>query len=98
MTETVKALIVCGAVLAVFAAIGACCEWHDRKAKMRRMVWDNLDSAYANGFFEPGEQLHALPAFEVAYDMVTYADDCFNLDPVRLTPYVYAWMQHRGLA
>jgi hypothetical protein len=61
------------------------------------MVFTLLDNAYANGYFEPGEQCHGMTADELAYDMTLYAPDCENLRPEFLTPYVRAWMQQKGL-
>lgn len=68
-----------------------------RRFSKRRAVFGNLDSAFANGYFEPGEQLHNASPDEIAYDMTCYAPEFEDIRPETLTPYVRQWMQQKGL-
>lgn len=65
--------------------------------RVRRSVYDNLDSAMANGYFEPGEQLHDASPDEIAYDMTCYAPDFEGTSPVTIAPYVREWARGRWL-
>lgn len=85
----------------VIAAVGALAfsaiiDLRVRRNKLRRTVFDNLDSAAANGYFAPGEHLYGMPAGEIAYDLVCYADDFDTARPSSLVPYVREWMQRNG--
>jgi len=62
---------------------------------MRDKVFANLDSARDNGYFEKGAQLHGMSATEIASDMVAYAEDCQDDDPVTLIPFIEEWLNVR---
>jgi hypothetical protein len=58
---------------------------HDR-------VFDNLNNALANGYFDPGEQLHGATAYDIACDMIAFAADLEDLDdPEKLIPLIKEW-------
>lgn len=68
-----------------------------RQTKTRRAVFGNLDSAFTNGYFEPGEQLHNASPDEIAYDMTCYAPEFESARAETLTPYVRQWLRQKGL-
>lgn len=37
---------------------------------LRNIVFENLDNAMENGYFEPGEMLHGSSAEDIAGDMI----------------------------
>lgn len=69
-----------------------------RSTLLRGIVFDNLDSAAQNGYFEPDEHLHGMSPDEIAYDMVLHAVDCSEFVTPELTPYVRQWLRERGWA
>lgn len=71
--------------------------WVLRKyRRIRRMVFDNLDSARDNGYFAPGEYLFAMSTEEIAHDLSCFAQDCEGMKPATLKPHVIAWERARG--
>lgn len=82
-------------VAAQIGAIAAGVFW--KRWRLRRVVWSNLNAAYANGYFEPGEQCHDITAEDLAYDMVCYASDCEDFAPYELLPSVRTWLSWKGL-
>lgn len=79
--------VVVGVWLAVIVYMG-CVEVRNRRAALQRIVFCDLDSAYANGYFEPGEQCHTMTALDLACDLVAYDDDLCDRYAPRLEPYV----------
>lgn len=63
----------------------------------RKMVFTQLDYAAQNGYFKLGEHCHGMSADEIAYDMVCYCEDCKNLRPEFIAPYVREWLRGRWL-
>ena len=61
--------------------------------RLRDTVFANLDSARSNGQFERGGYLHGAVPCEIAYDLITYAEDCENENPDDLLPHVKSWME-----
>lgn len=82
----------CGLVLLTAAAA----VWQ-RRRRVQRAVFDNLDSAYGNGYFEPGEHLHGATSWEVAGDLSLYAEDFGDTEPWKLEPHVQTWLRYKGL-
>lgn len=70
-------------------------DWRTWK-RLRRVVFSNLDSAYDNGYFKPGEYLFAMSAWELADDMVLNAADCEGMKPAKLVPHIHAWERKMG--
>lgn len=67
------------------------------RQRLRHSVFDNLDSAYENGYFDAGEQLFGATAAEIAQDMALYAVDFEGLYYVDdITPHVRAWLYRKG--
>ena len=66
-------------------------------AMLRSRVYNNLDFAAQNGYFEPGEHCHDMTADEIAYDLACYAADLDDRRPEELTPHVRRWLKKRGL-
>lgn len=77
----------------VTSCIGA---WSDRRA-LRRTVYQNLDSAYGGGQFEADGYCAGLSAFELALDLTTYAEDCYDVNARKLVPHVRDWLFQKGL-
>lgn len=87
------------AYLALAAAamfIGYLVERKIRRGRLRRIVFEQLDNAFANGHFEPAN--NASPD-EIAYDMTCYSPefDENGTRPETLTPYVREWLHQKGL-
>lgn len=70
---------------------------HERRTKLQRLVFDNLDSAAANGYFASGEHCHDMTTDELAYDLTCYAPDLEGVSSVALVPYVEQWKLTRGV-
>lgn len=70
-------------------------EWRLGLYALRRRVFSDLDSAYANGYFEFGEQLYDATAAEIAVDLVAYGDN-YN-SPHTLISHVRAWARQKGM-
>lgn len=66
-----------------------------RRHELADAVFNGLDNALENGYFELGEQLHAASPDEIAYDMQAYAD-CGDYTVAELRPYVRKWLKKRG--
>lgn len=67
------------------------------KRRLRRAVFANLDSAYENGYFEPGEYLHRAGARSITFDLRAFAPDMFDHPANKLLPYVAEWLDQKGL-
>ena len=65
--------------------------------RLRRRVFANLDNAYENGYFEPGEYLYGASACGVSWDLRAFAEDMYEYDAATLKPHVQAWLSHKGL-
>lgn len=90
------ALVIIGVIW--LAAIGTGLGWLAYEAfRLRRLVFVNLDAAYANGYFEPGEQLYGMTSDDIAHDMTCYAVDFEDTDAATLAPHVWSWRCERGL-
>lgn len=63
---------------------------------LRTKVFSNLDSAEANGYFDPGEQLDGVTADEIADDMIALAEDCESSTQSELLPFVEEWLAMHG--
>lgn len=61
---------------------------------MQDVIFRNLDCARENGFFDPGEQLHAASPEEIAGDLRAYAEDCAGFDEEDMEAHVRAWLAH----
>lgn len=89
------------ALVFVLVAIGTGLFWlYERvtaKSRLRRAVWANLDSAYKNGYFEPGEPLHMESARGVTFDLRAYAPDMHEMPADKLLPHVQKWLAYKGL-
>lgn len=89
---------VVGAIFLIGTARAACdslWDWYAhrrRKTLVRRVVFRDLNSAAANGCFEPGGQLHNMTADEIAYDMTRGIESCDEARPERLTPFINEWL------
>lgn len=70
--------------------------WLGQRKHVRRLVFDNLDSARDNGYFAPGEYLFAMSTEEIAHDLSCFAQDCEGMKPATLKPHVIAWERARG--
>lgn len=64
----------------------------------RRLVFVVLDSAYQNGYFQPGEHLYGCSPDEIAYDITTYAIEFEDTPPENIAPYVRQWLRHKGMS
>lgn len=87
--------IAIGAIIVLVNMLYAACGLVARRRGLRRIVFDNLDSAAENGYFEPGEHLDAMTADEIAYDLTCYAEECGGYPVAELAPYVRLWLQKR---
>lgn len=67
------------------------------RRRLRRQVFSNLDSAYENGYFEPGEYLSDMTAHSLSYDLKMYAPDLDDKAPHQLLPYVRDWLFQKGI-
>lgn len=68
---------------------------------LQKIVWDNLDSAYRGGHFEPpatGGYYCGMSADAIAYDLTLHAEDCEGWRPEDLAPYVRRWLDKMGLS
>lgn len=92
-----KTAVIYFAIGVIVLFIACLFEHKIRRGKMRRSVCRNLDSAFTNGYFEPGEQLHNASPDEIAYDLTCFAVDFEDARPETLTPYVRQWMRQKGL-
>ena len=72
-------------------------QWANRR-RLRSVVYSNLNSAYESGHFEQDGYLHGLCALELAHDLTHYAEDCYDLQPRKLLPYVRAWLSEKGMS
>lgn len=77
--------------------IGVIGGWRSDRRRIRRQVFENLDSAYRNGYFEPGEYLNCMSPDEIAYDMTVYAEDCAPMEGPTLAQYVREWQYQKGM-
>lgn len=68
-----------------------------RRKLIRNLVFDDLDSAWDGGQFDPGNALQGETPEGVAYDMTCYATGCEDLTYHEMLPYVRKWMRMRGL-
>jgi hypothetical protein len=70
---------------------------------LRRLVWQNLDSAHEGRQFDNdgvhAGYLYGMGAAEVANDMSIYCEDLAGVyDEEELFPHVQAWMLDKGMA
>jgi hypothetical protein len=72
-------------------------DWRVRNRIVRRAVFENMDSAAANGYFAPGEQLHGATAHSIVMDLRAYAEDprLDNAGDKSLERHVRAWLSNR---
>lgn len=98
---TMLNLAVCALAVLLGALLWVCVASGPRgNGLTRKIVFENLDSAYAGGQFEPDGYWTERPlsANDIAEDLVVYAEDCGNLDPSYLEPYVREWLRYKGLS
>lgn len=99
MTATAQwGLVVYIVAAALALGIGEWINYNTRCNALRRSVFANLDSAYENGYFEPGEHLDGMSAGEVVLDMLMYAEDLQGNTHDDIAPYVHEWMEAKGLS
>jgi hypothetical protein len=60
----------------------------------REAIFENLDNAKENGYFEPGEYLHEHNAEDLAIDMMCYAEDCETSSVEYLKPFIQEWLDN----
>lgn len=59
---------------------------------LRKIVFENLDAALDNGYFEDPEGLQTFTVLEIANDMLAYAADIEDIDdPQLLVPFIAEW-------
>jgi hypothetical protein len=63
---------------------------------LKEIVFENLDHALENGYFEPGEQLHGATSEEIAGDMIAYAEDVEDYEKADLLPHIEKWLKEKG--
>ncbi len=68
-----------------------------RRAALRLAVHRSLDSAFENGYFQPGEQLHRAEAEDIAADLIAYAPDCEDAVQEELIAHVQEWLREKGM-
>ncbi|QJD54344.1 hypothetical protein [Aminobacter phage Erebus] len=63
-------------------------------SELKKIVFDNLDAAKENGYFEPGEQLHGSSAEDIALDLIAFACDCEDQEVGEslIVPFVEEWL------
>ena len=68
-----------------------------RRTRLRWYVFNDLDNAYSNGYFEPEEHCHGMTADDLAQDLLLYSEggSAYYADDV--TPYVREWLTKKGL-
>jgi hypothetical protein len=59
---------------------------------LRSIVFENLDSAFENGYFKKGELLHGATLVEIANDMLAYSEDLEDETVDELLPFIREWM------
>lgn len=84
-------------IAALAMIVGYLVERGIKRGGTRRAIFADLDSAYENGYFTEGEQLHNASPDEIAYDMTCYSPQFENARPETLTPYVREWLRQKGL-
>lgn len=95
---TFGTVTVIAAIVAFAAIVGYCVHQHFERKHLCRSVWANLDSAYENGYFQPGEHCDRMTAEELTTDLALYAEDFDGMYyTVDIEPYVRMWLQSRGL-
>lgn len=63
----------------------------------RSVVFSNLDDAKSSGQFDHDGYLYGMSPYDIACDMVTYADNCVTYRPQTLVPFVREWLRENGL-
>lgn len=89
-------------IFGVFTVIAINAAWiargaYQRHCITRNLVFDDLDSAWDGGQFDPGNALQGESPEGVAYDMTCHATGCEDLTYHEMLPYVRKWMRMRGL-
>lgn len=87
-----KGLVV---IVIAYVALMAVCMSASRR--LRNRVFNNLDYAAENGYFEPGEYCHGMSAGELAYDLTCFSPDFEDARAVDLEPHAAAWKAKRKL-
>jgi hypothetical protein len=59
---------------------------------LRSIVFQNLDSAFENGYFQEGELLHGATFEEIANDMIAFSEDIEDETAADLLPFIREWM------
>ncbi len=62
----------------------------------KEQVFENLNSAKENGYFEPGQYLHEINAEDLALDMIFYAENCESCEVDDILPFVKQWIEYNG--
>jgi len=96
--------LVAGLGAAVLVAVWLVEVVQDRR--LRRLVWQNLDSAHEGGQFDPDGysndsgpgHLCGMTTFDVCADMALECEDVAGYSEEQLFPHVHAWMISKGLA
>jgi hypothetical protein len=64
---------------------------------LRDLVFENLNIAAGNGYFEKGEHLHEASPEEIADDMIYYAGDLEDCTREQILPHVKEWLEIRQI-
>ena len=61
---------------------------------LRELIFDGLDNAKENGYFNPGEMLHASSAKDIALDLLAFSDIGETIDSADdLIPHIEEWLK-----
>lgn len=60
---------------------------------LKQIVFENLDHAWDNGYFEEGEQLWEATAQEIADDMLAYCVDIDEDTTENILPHIEEWLK-----
>lgn len=97
-SKTRTALVVVAISIATWLLVAVFTAWRDRRhPDVQRIVFRNLDHAWEDGQFEPGNWCALLTVDELAYDMTVYAEGCEQLDLAILTAHIRTWLYMKGL-
>jgi hypothetical protein len=57
------------------------------------MVFESLNNARGNGYFDEGQQHHKATAAQIAVDMTDKDADLEKHEPETLEPYIQEWLK-----
>lgn len=64
---------------------------------MRKIIFDSLNFANANGYFDKGEHLDGASPEDIAADLIQYAIDCEHYTVEQILPHVKEWLELRTM-